>query len=393
MLAGGGAATYVAVSDGDSGFKGAASPQAAVVSLVDDLNKSDVLGLLDHLPPGERNSLVGPIRESISQAKRLHILKPEADGSRIPGLNVKASNLAFDENDETVNDHVKIVKLTGGSVTVNGDLTKVPFTDEYLKAAFPNGMPVTTAVSQTVDLAALDRKNGAPVRLAAVRVNGKWYPSLLYTIADSIVRGTGGSNPTPADYVPPKGAPSPEEAVKQALEAVSAQDARRLVELTAPDALRVFHDYGGLLLRNAQPDGQSFTIKDIQLTHKEVPGATRVTLQSITVDVPDHEVTVRVTQDCLDITTDGDYRKLCADDIVRQLGSTVLKDKPLTAEEQAALRHLAQGIPNLGLDVTSTDGQWYIDPVRSYLDVTNAMVEPLEGNDLLVLIHLVASAR
>lgn len=391
VLVGGGVTTYVAMSDSNSGFRGAASPQAAIVSLVDDLNKSDVLGLLDHLPPGERDSLVGPIRESISQAKRLHILRPDADGSKIAGLSVTASNLGFEPNDETVNDHVKIVKVTGGSVTINGDLTKVPFTAEYLKIAFPNGLPTTTGGSRTVDLGALDRENGRPVRLAAVRVNGKWYPSLLYTIADAIVHDAEGSNPTPADYVAPKGAPSPEDAVKQALMAISTQDDRRLIELVAPDALQVLHDYGGLLLKNAQRGDQSFTIKDIRLMHEQVSGATRVTLQGITFDVPDQEVTVRVTQNCLEVTTNGDYRKLCADDVAKQVASSAFPNKTLTADEQAALRHLAEGIPNIGLDVTSVDGQWYIDPVRSYLDLTNAVAASLQGNDLLVLIHLVLS--
>jgi hypothetical protein len=39
--------------------------------------------------------------------------------------------------------------------------------------------------------------------------------------------------------------------------------------------------------------------------------------------------------------------------------------------------------------VTSTDGQWYVNPVRSYLDLSNTLLEPLQGNDLLVLIKLI----
>jgi uncharacterized protein (DUF1786 family) len=58
---GGGTATYLAVSDTQSGYQGAATPRAAITSLVADLNRSDLLGILDHLPPGQRASLLGPI--------------------------------------------------------------------------------------------------------------------------------------------------------------------------------------------------------------------------------------------------------------------------------------------------------------------------------------------
>src|SRR5207244_3230041 len=73
-VVGGGAATIVAVSDSQSGFRGAATPEQAVTSLVADLNQADILGIVDHLPPAERSALLDPLREAVSQAKRLHIL-------------------------------------------------------------------------------------------------------------------------------------------------------------------------------------------------------------------------------------------------------------------------------------------------------------------------------
>src|SRR5690349_21007731 len=48
-IAGGGVATYVAVND--SSDRGAASPREAVEKIVDDINKSDLLGVLDDLVP------------------------------------------------------------------------------------------------------------------------------------------------------------------------------------------------------------------------------------------------------------------------------------------------------------------------------------------------------
>jgi hypothetical protein len=388
-LIAGGTATYLAVSDTHSGYQGAASPQEAVSSLVDDLNKSDVLGILDHLPPGERASLLDPVKESISQAKRLHILKGSADASRLDGVDVTATNITYDKSDDTVNDHIKIVKLTGGKVTVNADLSKVPFTDEYLKLVFPNGLPGNAKTSQTVDIADVAAKNGEPVRIAAQQVKGKWYPSLLYTIADAAARDSGQGNPGPGDYVAPKGASSPEDAVKQAVDAMSKGDYRRLIELASPDELAVVHDYGGLILKNTDASPQDFTVKDLQLNSTNISDGKRVTLKSITVDAGDHETKVTVNGDCLEVTVDGDFRKFCADQIVTLLNSGPLKDRPLTAEQSAALTRLAQGIPNIGIATSQSDGQWYLNPIRSYLDLSNALVEPLHDNDLIVLLKLV----
>jgi hypothetical protein len=386
----GGTATYLAVSDTQSGYQGAATPRAAITSLVADLNKSDLLGILDHLPPGERASLLGPIKESIDQAKRLHLLKSTADASSVSGVEVTAQNLTFGQGEESINDRVKIVLLTGGTITINADLRKVPFTDEYIKLVFPNGVPSNAATHQKIDIAdAIAKQNGEPIRLAAQKIKGKWYPSLLYTIADNAAHSSGATDPGPADYIAPKGANSPEDAVKQAVVATSQNDFRRLIELASPDEDAVVHDYGGVILENipTSPDS-TFTVKNLQLTSKQVGDATRVSLKSITVAVPDHETTVAVNGNCLGITVDGDYRNFCSNQIVSLLNSGPFSGRPLTSEESAALTRFAEGIPNIGIDVTSSGGAWYINPLRTYFDLSNALLEPLHDTDLLVLIKL-----
>jgi hypothetical protein len=388
---GGGTATYLAVSDTQSGYQGAATPREAITSLVDDLNKSDLHCILDHLPPGERASLLGPIKESIEQSKRLHLLKATADPSNVSGVDVTAQNLTFGQGEETVNDHVKVVLLTGGTITINADLRKVPLTDEYVKLVFPNGVPSNSSTHQRIDIAdAIARQHdGEPVRLAAQKIKGKWYPSLLYTIADNIAHSGGSFDPGPSDYVAPKGASSAEDAVRQAVVATSQNDFRRLIELASPDEDAVVHDYGGLILKNAvvSPDS-TFTVKDLQLTSKPLGDATRVSLKRITVAVPDHETTVAVNGKCLGITVDGDYRNFCANQIVSLLNTGPFSGKPLTSEETAALTRFAEGIPNIGIDVTQSGAQWYISPLRTYFDLSNALLEPLHDTDLLVLIKL-----
>lgn len=389
MIAGG-TASLVAFSNTNSGFGGAASPQEAVTSLVSDLNKSDLLGILDHLPPGERSALLDPLNEAISQAKRLRILRQTADPGKVSGVDVTATGITFDNNgDETINDHVKVVKLVGGTIDINADLSRVPLTEQYLDAVFPGGVPPSATSHETINLAQVNRANG-PVRIATEKVGNKWYPSLFYTIAETAVHQSGHQNPGPADYIAPKGASSPVDAVKQAIVALQNGDYQRLIELTSPDELRVLHDYGGVILSSSAPSaGSQLTIKDLQLSTRKVSGATRVSLKSITVDAPGRETTVAVSGDCLEITADGDYRKFCAGDIVNALNTGPLRNRPLTAEESAAVSRFASGVPHVGIDVTATDGQWYLNPVRSYLDLSNALLEPLQANDLLVLLKLI----
>ncbi len=113
-----------------------------------------------------------------------------------------------------------------------------------------------------------------------------------------------------------------------------------------------------------------------------------MSLESITVAVPDHETTVAIIGKCLGITVDGDYRNFCANQLVTLLNSGAFTAKPLTSEETAALTRFAEGIPNIGIDVTQSGGQWYISPLRTYFDLSNALLEPLHDTDLLVLIKL-----
>jgi hypothetical protein len=110
-------------------------------------------------------------------------------------------------------------------------------------------------------------------------------------------------------------------------------------------------------------------------------------LKGITVDVPGHETTVAIDGECAEITVDGDYRKYCADQLVKDLNAGPLRDKPLTAEESAALRRLARGVANVSVDAVLSDGKWYLETLRSYVDGINALLEPLHDNDLIVLLH------
>ena len=229
-LAAGGVATYVAMSDTNS--NGASSPRDAVQTIVSDLNKSDLVGVLDDLAPGERDALVNPVLEDIKQLKRLQVLKPNADPNNVSGVKFNAQGLTFADQTVTINDRVQIVQLTGGTLDVSSDAAKIPFTRDFLDAAFPHGLPTASNQTQHIDIAqAVRDNNNQPIRIATQKSGGKWYPSIFYTIADG---AAGHEVPTAADAVPAVGGSSPQDVVTKMVNALAQSDYTTAIKLLSP---------------------------------------------------------------------------------------------------------------------------------------------------------------
>lgn len=392
-LVAGGAVTYVAMSDSNS--NGAGSPKKAVQSIVDDLNKSDLVGVLDDLAPGEREALANPTLDEINQLKRLNVLQQGADPKSVSGVTFAAKNLTFNDKTITINDHVRIVELTGGTLDVGGDASKVPFTKDFLEAAFPHGLPKDSNGSSHVDIAKQIRENGnSPVRIATQKVGGKWYPSIFYTAADAAANK---AVPTPADAIPAVGAASAQLAVSGLVDALLRADLAGAVKLLSPNEFAVMHDYGGMLIR--QGGGYhpaDFTVKDLKTTTQQISGgATRVLLSSVTIASKNGaQTTVTVDGNCIEVTVKGDKKRMCTTDFVTEVLNTLDgfgADVNATAAQRQALADLLGGLTKIGIDTTQSGGAWFVNPVRSYLDVTTSVLAGLKGDDMLQLIHFFAS--
>lgn len=394
VLAGGGIATYVAVSDSDSGT-GAASPKAAVNSIVDDLNNSDLLGALDDLAPGERDALAQPARDEIAQLKRLNVLSADADAGHIAGFTFKAHDLTFAKQTVEINDHVQVVNLTGGTLQVGADAAKFPFSREFLKAAFPHGLPAGNKQTQHVDIGQViqQERDGKPIRLATQRVGDKWYPSIFYTVADQM---SGQTVPAPSSAIPAKGASSPEQAVQSEVKALLNGDFRRAIELISPSELGALHDYGGLLLQSAgAAPHASVTIQTLDLTTTKISGGERVGLKKLILRTSSGEqISIAVNGKCADLGTNGKTQHVCADQLINKLLAFVHEYGGAAAPSPSTVQALSRvltGLTKIGVDTSQTNGQWYVDPVRSMLDVTNSVLSALQDNDIINLIKFFTS--
>ena len=389
-VAAGATVSYVALSD-TSAHHGASSPQAAVQTIVDDINRSDLIGVLDDLAPGERDAIVTPFTDIVNQLKRSEVLQASADPSKVTGLQVSLTGLTFTGAPLKVNDHVSVVQITGGTLHVSADARRVPFTRAFLDAAFPGGS-LSGSSSQTIDIAQQVRDHGgAPVRVAAQQVDGGWYPSIFYTAADSAANHR---IPAASDAVAAHGAMSAAEAVKQAVSALLTADYRTAIALLSPNELAAVHDYAGLILQHAPTTTAPVHLEDLQLTTTP-DGAdhAKITLRSVslTTDSGEH-VSVSIDGSCVTATAGDKTQHMCAADLVTTLESflnSVNINTALTGAQQRAVTDLLSTAYQTGVVTEFVGGSWFVAPVRSVLEVYATILSGLQGDDAIQLATLV----
>ncbi len=192
---------------------GESTPQASVTALFSTLSNSDPIGLADQLDPAEASLFKDLNSDIITELKRLEVLSPNASADTMTGTKITVKDLTFAGDNDVINDHLQIVKLTGGSITVESNPSDLPLSDK-IKDAFGSELDQVQPQSETVNIADEVAKNdGKPFRVATVKRGDNWYVSFFYTIADNATQEAGLPNPTAADAIPAAGASSPEGAV------------------------------------------------------------------------------------------------------------------------------------------------------------------------------------
>ncbi|PXY22922.1 flagellar basal body protein FliL [Prauserella muralis] len=386
VVAVGGVGTWFAFFQSDSAASGAATPNEAAMNLANALSGGDVVGLLSTLAPAEAALLTDPVAESTEELKRLGVLKPDADPKALTGLEVTTRDLRFDEQQaERVNDHLTITKLTGGTLTVSADVAAMPFTEDYLDAlldeADVEGLP-QGGQSRTLDISQMVRAGGEPVRIATVQVDGEWYPSLFYSIADYGLRAEGLS--WPREPLPARGADSPNAAVQQTVQAALDGDLRRVIELLPPDELAVLHDVGPVLLRAAgDPEPSGVKITSLETETSEVTGGTRATVTALELQIPGQgTVSLRKEGDCYQATIDGATERVCGDQLASMAAGQADDSIPPAARQ--AVANLGAGVMRQGLGVVTTevDGAHYVSPFRTFTELGMTFLRSMQPEDL-----------
>jgi hypothetical protein len=254
---------------------------------------------------------------------------------------------------------------------------------------YPSGLPKNQ--TQTIDIGDEIAKNkGKPIRIATVKVDDGWYPSLYYSIADSAVQSVG--KKWPAQAIAANGADSPEAAVKQLAEAALKSDVKRVIELTPPDEMSALHDAGQLVIDAARGGEPSrVTLTDLQTKVSDVTGGKRVSLVRLAMEAPTGETfSVEMSGDCLEVDNNGEQQQLCGRDMAHavaqfaEVGGTTLTAAQLAAIERATLGYLQSGVVT-----TQVDGRWYVSPSRSFGDLSMGFLRKLQPGDLETLLDLI----
>lgn len=269
LVAGGFGVMQLTATDGPK------SPDEAVRAFFDAVDHEDVIGVLEALEPSERQILRDAVDATVVEGKRVKVASDDLDLHKVQGLDLHVDGLKMGVT--PLRDGLSAVDLADGSVSTAADLEKLPVGPvirEVLdrRRNDPNG--------DGLDQHPKDRIELSGVRLATVRTDGAWHVSVLYSIAEQVRTDAKHVDPFPTGPgVAPKGAASPEAAVREAVDAIIHHDARRLIELAPAEEMAVLHEYGPLILKGAedwQKEDQNIKVSNLQLATNDGPRGAKV---------------------------------------------------------------------------------------------------------------------
>ncbi|WP_030226848.1 hypothetical protein [Actinoalloteichus caeruleus] len=372
--------SYFAFGNGSAAASGEADPASAASRLLTAVEQEDAVGLLESLAPAEARLSADYFEIMTGELTRIGIFDESADPAAL-SFNGSLEGLAFDEAaEERVNEHLVINSVSSGTLTLESASPEdMPFSDKVLDV-MPE-LPDTTAESETIDLASLP-ETGQPLRIATIQVDGEWYPSMFYTVADFALRESGMG--WPRDSVPAVGADSPEAAVEQLVTAALDVDVRRLVELLPPDEMAVVHDLGPLLLEAVgQTEPTGARLVELNTSTTDVTGGTRVSLDHVSLEVNGEQVSIQRDGDCLQATGPQGSERLCP---VEQARMSLSQDPAFPQEALPFIERLAENVLGAGIVTVEVDGEWYVSPFRTGIDLMAVVLSSVEPEDIDALL-------
>lgn len=221
-------AAFYAFAVADRAPAGPETPEEAVAAMLEALAAEDALGVAESILPSERESLIDPTLALVDELTRIGLIEAGTDLNKVSGLDVTTAGLTMEIAE--VDDHIRWVTLNGGSISVVGTSGDLPMSD----------LQMTGDLDNTVDLAA------EPFSFAVVSEDGSWYPSIWYTLAETLRRDS--DLPLPTISRQPVGSSTPGEAAARFVDA--AFDMRPSEMLTAMDPveMRAAYDYSSLFI-------------------------------------------------------------------------------------------------------------------------------------------------
>ncbi|WP_188111236.1 hypothetical protein [Nocardioides antri] len=352
---------------------GAGSPEAAAENLVLAAAEQDPVGMLDMVSPAEVEGFDDVYDAALERAEDEDLVEGDEEGIT-DAIEVELTDLEF-EVDE-LGDDLARVTLTGGRYDVSWDPDELPERLSFLAEE-------SEAESESGDLE--DAFDGEEPSVVVVREGGRWYVTLVGTIADHAYQegeqdaDEDGFELEEPDYdlaseeLDPIVGDDPEEVVENLVEAVNAGDAEELLANLPADLARPLRPYvpvvEGLQDEADWGDeiGLSVTVEDLELSTEELD---------------DGKVKVAVEEGTFTASTWEDY-----DDF--DYGSAEVDGDCITTDEgfgpETACLSEEETAADLGLDeiffvVSEVDHGYQLDPTATWVEYASLVVENLDDD-------------
>ena len=368
---------------GDASASGGAdSPEAAADMLLDALDSEDVLGAVDVLLPGERETFRQPLQDVVAELQRLEVLSDD-DLSGVSGVDITVTDRNVASTPTNVDDIVNLDVTATVASSVDG-------------AALPIGEWIRENVEadeiDSIDETSEPTEGRFPV--TAVRQDGRWYLSLFYTAAEQARAQT--DLDIPAEGVPLNGGESPEAAMDNALAALADLDLTGLVGTLNPNEFEALQRYAPLFLDDAQrqlddavsESGVSIDVRDTAYTVDGDGSRRGVTITAMAVDITaeGETLTARLEDGCFLVQVPG-QDEVSSCDLTEQLGDEVdlddVVDDPQAVEDAIAdVQAAFEEYENPGIIVQEVDGSWYLSPMATVSDQVLAVVRALDRDEI-----------
>lgn len=378
------ASTFAVVSVlGNDSAGGASSPEAVGRQLFEALGNEDVLGMIDLLLPGERETFREPVIDLFDNLRRIEVLDSSASLDRFGGIDYQFSDLEVTTEATSADDIVRVVVDGAVSFSVDGD--KVPLGNLLIDEVFDGERPDMNMDEQSDEIGG--------TTLAAVERDGRWYLSLFYSIAEN----ARGDRDVPAEGVQAKGADSPEQAVDQLLSALEAQDVEALIASLDPTEAEALQRYAPLFLDDTQQGfadaGIEWSITDRSYSVEGSGSRRHVDVDSFTFQASSAEdgssVSIAYADGCAQVEFEGDSVDTCAggaSDVGTLLGDAGFGDEEAAQTFADAIEQAFAGYSPRGIAVHEVDGEWYVSPLRTGFDFYNDLLGALEKQELVDII-------
>jgi hypothetical protein len=347
---------------------GSDSPEGAVRQLADAVSHEDAVAAAAVLVPEEVQSLNQTVSTASKRAQELELARSAA--APFAGLDLSVDGLSL--SSETMADGYVKVTVSGGELTARTDAQQFsPVVQKALSRSSGN--------TANVNLANLAQSNNLPTFVIAIERDGHWYVSATYTALEYIREANNlpaadlGSGRRAAATL---GADSPDAAVKQAMQALAADDWQGLSALVAPNELPLY-DYRAALTQLGREKDNRFTINRLDTTSTVSGDSAKVKLSA------------SGTTDSGTWAIEGGCFQPPFDPSLRYGGPPAEREwcdvpaylfvLPFFGSQPAAAKAAE-------IEAVRVDGRWFVSPVGTALDLLDQWVSQITRRQLYSVI-------